>query len=197
MAQTGIIALVRWLVANADRVLRLLQGMLARLPEIGGAMESAGDTLAGAGAALAGGAEGAGGELARIRDLIDRYEQVVAGAVDDLRAASTALAEITVPAVSIGEREVRIPGLGGIGLPVVSTAERTPLRGVAALLDRQVAALDGLSPTLRGARDGVSGLAARLEGTAAELGEVGALLRRSGRELTSIADGGAGRPPSS
>jgi hypothetical protein len=188
MAGTGIIGLARWVIANADRVLRLLQGLTARLPEIGGTMERAGQALAAAGATLGGTAGGGGAraEVERIQSLLERYEAAVADAVDDLRSASASLGAIKVPSVSIGEKTVRIAGIG-IDIPVVHTSDQTPLQGIADVLERQIAQLNGLSQPLRGARDGVANLGALLGGTATELTDVGTLLMKSGTELKALA----------
>ena len=189
MARKGIIGLTTWIVANADRVLRLLQGLSERLPQIGGTMERAGTALVSAGTALGGTVAGGGAraEVERIGALLERYEAAIADAVDDLRSASASLGAITVPSVSIGQKQVRIPGLGGIDIPIVSTSEQTPLQGIADILERQITQLDGLGQPLRGARDGVANLGAMLSGTATELTGVGQLLRESGSELKALA----------
>ena len=189
MARKGVVGLVQWVFANADRVLRLLQGLTERLPQIGGTMERAGAALVSAGTAL-GGAEAGGGaraEVERIRALLERYEAAVADAVDDLRSASASLGAINIPSVSIGQKQVRIPALGSIDIPVVSTSDQTPLQGIAEILDRQIAHLDALEQPLRGARDGVANLGALISGTATELTGVGQLLRESGNELKALA----------
>jgi hypothetical protein len=190
MARKGIVGLATWVFANADRVLKLLQGMTERLPQIGGTMEKAGAALVSAGAAL-GGADGAGGaraEVERIRALLDRYETALADAAADLRSASASLGAIKIPSLSTGERSVRLPApLGTVNIPSVLFSDQTPLQGVADILARQIAHLEGLGQPLRGARDGVGNLGEMLGGTAAELAGVGRLLQESGTELKALA----------
>lgn len=190
MARKGIVGLAQWVFANADRVLRLLQGLTERLPEIGGTMEKAGAALVSAGAALGGG-DGAGGaraELDRIRALLERYQAAVDEAAADLRSASASLAAVRVPSLSAGERTVQLPArLGSIQIPSVTFSDQTPLGGVADILTRQIAHLEGLGQPLRGARDGVGSLGDMLAGTAAELADVGRLLQTSGTELKALA----------
>ena len=190
MASTGIVGLARWVFANADRVLRLLQGMMERLPQIGGSMEKAGAALVSAGAALGGkdGASGARAEVERIRALLERYETALDETAADLRSASASLGSIKIPALSTGERSVRLPApLGTVNIPSVIFSDQTPLQGVADIITRQIAHLEGLGQPLRGARDGVGNLAAMIGGTAAELGDVGRLLQESGTELKALA----------
>jgi hypothetical protein len=191
MAARGIVGLGRWVLGNADRVLRLLQGLTARLPEIGGSMEKAGSALVSAGTAL-GGANGAGGaraEVERIRGLLERYETALEEAAADLRSAGASLQAITIPSLSTGERKVQLPGhLGSISIPSVIVSDQTPLRGVADIITRQIAHLEALGQPLRGARDGVGNLGEMLGGTAAELGDVGRLLQSSGSELKALAE---------
>jgi hypothetical protein len=190
MASKGIVGLARWVFANADRVLRLLQGLTERLPEIGGTMEKAGAALVSAGAAL-GGKDGAGGaraEVERIRDLLERYEAALDEAAADLRSASASLGAIKIPALSTGERNVQLPArLGSINIPSVIFSDQTPLQGVADIITRQIAHLEGLGQPLRGARDGIGNLGEMLGGTASELGDVGRLLQTSGNELKALA----------
>ena len=190
MARKGVVGLATWVFANADRVLRLLQGMTERLPQIGGTMEKAGAALVAAGAAL-GGREGAGGaaaEVERIRALLERYEAALDEAAADLRSASASLGAIKIPSLSTGERSVALPArLGSINIPSVIFSDQTPLQGVADIITRQIAHLEGLGQPLRGARDGVGNLATMIGGTAAELGDVGRLLQESGTELKALA----------
>ena len=189
MARKGIIGLAAWVFANADRVLRLLQGMTERLPEIGGTMQKAGGALVSATSAL-GGADGGGAraEVERIRDLLERYEGALDAAAADLRSASTALGGIKIPALSTGERNVQLPArLGSISIPSVIVSDQTPLQGVADILTRQIVHLEGLGQPLRGARDGIANLGEMLGGTAAELGDVGRMLEASGAELKALA----------
>ena len=146
MARKGIVGLAQWVFANADRVLRLLQGLTERLPEIGGTMEKAGAALVSAGAAL-GGKDGAGGaraEVERIRDLLERYEAALDEAAADLRSASASLGAIKIPSLSTGERNVQLPArLGSINIPSVIFSDQTPLQGVADIITRQIAHLEG------------------------------------------------------
>jgi hypothetical protein len=190
MAARGIIGLTQWVFANADRVLRLLQGLVARLPEIGGTMEKAGAALVSAGAAL-GGKDGAGGaraEVERIRSLLERYEAALDEAAADLRSASASLGAIKIPSLSTGERNVQLPAhLGSINIPSVIFSDQTPLQGVADIISRQIAHLEALGQPLQGARDGIGNLGDMLGGTAAELGDVGRLLQTSGNELKALA----------
>jgi hypothetical protein len=187
---TGVVGLARWVFANADRVLRLLQGMTERLPQIGGTMEKAGAALIAAGGAL-GGRDGAGGaraEVERIRTLLERYETALEQSAADLRSASASLGAIKVPALSTGERTVSLPAhLGHINIPSVIFSDQTPLQGVADIITRQIAHLEGLGQPLRGARDGIGNLGEMLGGTAAELADVGRLLQESGTELKALA----------
>jgi hypothetical protein len=197
MARKGIVGLAQWVFANADRVLRLLQGLMERLPEIGGTMEKAGAALVSASAALGetNGAGGARAEVERIRALLERYETALDEAAADLRSASASLSAIKIPALSTGERSVQLPArLGSISIPSVIVSDQTPLRDVANLLTRQIAHLEGLGQPLRGARDGIGNLGEMLGGTAAEMAQVGRLLQTSGSELKALAasDGGGG-----
>jgi hypothetical protein len=177
MARKGIVGLATWVFANADRVLKLLQGMMERLPQIGGA--------------ALGGPDGAGGaraEVERIRTLLERYETALADAAADLRSASASLGSIKIPSLSTGERSVRLPApLGTVNIPSVIFSDQTPLQGVADIITRQIAHLEGLGQPLRGARDGVGNLGEMLGGTAAELAGVGRLLQESGTELKGLA----------
>jgi|GEM_PF-2244278 len=190
MARKGVMGLAAWVFANADRVLQLLQGMTERLPRIGGTMEKAGAALVAAGAALGGrdGAAGAAAEVERIRALLERYETALDEAAADLRSASASLGSIKIPSLSTGERSVSLPArLGSINIPSIIFSDQTPLQGVADIITRQIAHLEGLGQPLRGARDGVGNLAAMIGGTAAELGDVGRLLQESGTELKALA----------
>ena len=190
MARKGIVGLAAWVFANADRVLRLLQGMMERLPQIGGTMEKAGAALVSAGAAL-GGRDGAGGaraEVERVRALLERYETALADAAADLRTASASLATLNIPALKREDIDVPLPArLGTISIPSVIFSDQTPLQDVADIITRQIAHLEGLGQPLRGARDGVTNLGEMLGSTAVELASVGRLLQESGTELKAVA----------
>lgn len=186
----GIIGLASWTVGNADRVLKLLQGLLDRLPAIGGAMETAGGTLVSLGTAI-GGADGQGGalgEVDRVRALLQRQQEAYAHAVADLREASEALRGIHVPNVHVDKRQVKLPlNAGSIDIPVVETSDATPLAGVAATLERQIEQLTGLADPLSSAAEGLGNLRGILGSAAAELEKTGAALRTSGGELKALA----------
>jgi len=186
----GAIGLVSWTIRNADRVLKLLQGLLDRLPAIGGAMETAGGTLVSLGTAIQG-AEGQGGalgEVDRVRAMLQRQKEAYEHAVADLRDASEALKRIHVPNVRVDKRSVKLPlNAGSIEIPVVETSDATPLLGVAATLDRQIAELAGLAEPLGSAADGMENLRGILGGAAAELEKTGAVLQTSGGELKALA----------
>ena len=189
MATSGL-GLVSWLWSNADRVLRLLQGLLARLPQIGAAMERAGGTMVSLGAAIQGGGgrPGARGEVDRIRALLERQQAVCAAAIQDLHHASAELAQVKVPSVQVGERTVNLPlGAGSIHVPTIQTGEQSPLRGVAAALDRQITQLDALTGPLGDAVQSLAGLSGLLASAAAELDGAGKLLQEGGGELKAIA----------
>lgn len=186
----GIIGLVSWTAGNADKVLKLLQGLLDRLPAIGGAMETAGGTLASLGTAI-GGADGQGGalgEVDRVRALLQRQQEAYAHAVEDLREASESLKRVQVPNVRVDKRQVKLPlNAGSIDIPVVETSDVTPLAGVAATLERQIEHLTGLVDPLSSAADGLGNLRGILGSAAAELEKTGTALRTSGTELKALA----------
>lgn len=186
----GIVGLASWTISNADRVLKLLQGLLDRLPAIGGAMETAGGTMVSLGNAIqgAGGQGGALGEVERVQALLQRQKEAYEHAVADLREASEALKRIHVPNVRVDKRSVKLPlNAGSIDIPVVETSDATPLLGVAATLERQIAHLDGLAEPLAGAADGLGNIRGILAGAAAELEKTGAALRSGGGELKALA----------
>ena len=189
MPASGV-GLLSWLWTNADRVLRLLQGLLARLPQIGDAMERAGGTMVTLGAAIQGGAgqTGAHGEVERIRALLERQQAALAAAIEDLHHASAELAQVKVPSVHVGERAITLPlGAGSIKVPTISTGEQSPLQGVAAALDRQIAQLGALDDPLADAARGLGNLGALLASTAGDLDGVGKLLQERGGELKALA----------
>ena len=180
----GIIGLASWTVGNADRVLKLLQGLLDRLPAIGGAMETAGGTLVSLGTAIG----GADGEMDRVRALLQRQQEAYAHAVEDLREASESLKRIQVPNVRVDKRQVKLPlNAGSIDIPVVETSDVTPLAGVAATLERQIEHLSGLADPLASAADGLANLRGILGSAAAELEKTGTALRTGGGELKALA----------
>jgi hypothetical protein len=186
----GIVGLVSWTVGNSDRVLRLLQGLLDRLPAIGGAMEAAGGTMVSLGAAIQGsdGQSGALGEVERVRELLRRQKEAYEHAVADLREASEALRTLHIPSVRVEKHTVKLPlNAGSIEIPVVETSEMTPLQGVAATLERQIVQLSGLADPLTGADDGLGNIRGILAGAAAELASTGQALRTGGGELKALA----------
>jgi hypothetical protein len=186
----GIVGLVSWTVRNSDRVLKLLQGLLDRLPAIGGAMESAGGTMVSLGSAIQGadGQGGALGEVDRVRDMLNRQKDAYARAVEDLREASEALKAIQVPNVRVEKRTVKLPlNAGSIEIPVVETRDVNPLQGVATSLDRQIAQLAGLADPLADAADGLGNIRGILGNAATELEKTGTLLKSSGTELKALA----------
>ena len=187
---SGAFGLVSWLVRNAGRVQKLLAGLLDGLPKIGGALERAGGTLVTIGGAIRGadGRPGASGEVNRIRALVERQQAAYTAAIADLRHASDELARLVVPSVRVTEQELKLPlGAPTIRIPRVETGEATPLQGVAAALDRQVAQLDSLADPLRDAAEGLGNLGALLASTAGDLDGVGRLLQESGGELKALA----------
>lgn len=186
----GTLGLISWTIGNADRVRKLLQGLLDRLPAIGGAMETAGGTMVSLGTAIQG-AEGQGGalgEVDRVRALLQRQKEAYEHTVADLRDASEALRRIHVPNVRVDKRAVKLPlNAGSIEIPVVETSDATPLLGVAATLERQIAGLAGLAEPLDSAADGLDNIRGILGGAAAELEKTGAALRDGGAELKALA----------
>jgi hypothetical protein len=189
MPTTGV-GLFLWTWSNADRVQKMLVGLLDGLPKIGGAMERAGGTMVTLGAAIEGadGKAGARGEVDRVRALLERQQAAYAAAVEDLRHASQELAQIRVPNVHVGDQALKLP-FGGdvIHLPKVETSDATPLQGVAAALDRQIAQLDALSGPLADAAQGLGNISGILASTAGDLASVGKLLQESGGELKALA----------
>jgi len=189
MAASGL-GLISWIWSNADRVLRLLQGLLAHLPQIGGAMEEAGGTMLKLGAAIQGGdgRPGAQGEVDRIRALLERQQAAYAAAIEDLRHASAELARIKVPNVHVGEQTLKLPlGAGSLQIPSIQASDQTPLTGVAAALDRQIAQLDGLGGPLQDAVHGLGEISGILASAAGDLGSVGRLLQQGGGDLKALA----------
>jgi hypothetical protein len=185
----GIVGLVTWTIGNSDRVLKLLQGLLDRLPAVGGAMETAGGTMVSLGAAIQGadGKGGALGEVDVVRALLARQKEAYAAAVADLREAAESLRRIQVPNVRVDKRALKLPlNAGSIDLPVVETSDATPLAGVADTLERQIAQLAGLADPLQDAADGL-GNRGILGSAAAELEKTGAALRSGGSELKALA----------
>ncbi|HYH81688.1 MAG TPA: hypothetical protein VEX86_17920 [Longimicrobium sp.] len=186
----GFVGLVRWTISNSDQVLRLLKGLLERLPAIGGAMESAGGTMVAIGATIRG-ADGAGGaltEVDRVRDLLQRQKAAYENAVADLREASEALKRIRVPNIRVDKRTVKLPlNAGSIEIPVIESTDVTPLQGVAATLERQIAELAGLADPLEAAAEGLGNLRGILGSAATELEKTGTALRTGGSELKSLA----------
>ena len=186
----GIVGLVSFAYRNSDRLLRLLQGLLDRLPAIGGAMESAGGTMVALGGVIQG-SDGQGGaltEVDRVRDLLTRQKEAYERAVADLREASEALKRVQVPDVRVEKRTIKLPlNAGSIEIPVVETSEQNPLQGVAVSLDRQIAHLAGLADPLTSAAAGLGNIRGILDNAATELEKTGTLLKSSGTELKALA----------
>lgn len=184
------IGLFTWTLGNAGRVQKLLIGLLDGLPKIGDAMERAGGTMVTLGAAIQGadGHPGARGEVDRIRALLEHQRTAYLAAIEDLRHASQELAQIKVPEVHVGQQSVKLPlGAATIQIPAIQTSDQTPLQGVAAALDRQIAQLDGLAGPLQDAAQGLGNISGILASTAGDLDSVGKLLQESGGELKSLA----------
>lgn len=192
MARSGVLGLLSYVWNHSDRVLALLDGLLQNLPKIGGALGRAGRTLNALAERLDGrpGAPGARSEVERIRTLLELQEAAYRAAVDDLRSASAALGAVRIPNLRMADVQVSLPRpLGSVSIPMLRPDgdDRSPLEGIAAVLDRQVAQLDALSAPLRSAAEGLENLGGLLGTAVSDLAAVGRVLEESGSALEKVA----------
>ncbi|HVG43470.1 MAG TPA: hypothetical protein VM890_02030 [Longimicrobium sp.] len=190
MSASGL-GLFSWLWHNSGRVLKLLRGLLDRLPHIGEVMEGAGNTMITVGTAIngGGGQPGAAAAVNQVHALLVQQKAASTAAIHHLRDTSALLREVTVQWVTKGEREETVrfnPYVISFSVPTIDLAPQTPLGSVATELDHQITGLEALTLPLDHAIQSLARLSGILAAVGADMNDAGTLLRDGGRELKAV-----------
>jgi hypothetical protein len=173
---------------NSDKVIKLLDMMENQLPNVGQALQNAGQLAILTSQAINGGNGLAPGMVQVIgfaADAVNECGNKVKDIPPEIERIKQTLHDLNIPSISISDKEYHGPGFK-ITVPIPSSSEWYPLRGVENFLAKEIELLQTASTQLDTTQQKLHLLSSKTADAGNQLNQMGIDLKEAGRLLKGM-----------